>query len=175
MGIAWIVCPRGVRGEVAAEPLTGRLERFELLKTVFLYGPEGPLNDGRPYEVEELWLHRGRVIFKFRGIESIPEAERLRGAEVRIPITERLALEEGEYYHSDLIGCDVIDLEAGATLGRVAAWQESGGSGLLEVREVGGNEEILIPFAASICVEIDVKARRIGVKLPQGLKDLNRK
>ena len=175
MGIAWIVCPRGTGGEVAAEPLTNRLERFELVKKVSLYGPEGPLNDGRPYEVEGTWLHRGRVIFKFRGIESIPEAERLRGAEVRVPITERLVLEEGEYYQSDLVGCEVIDLETGAKLGCVDGWQDSGGSGLLKVLEVGGNEEILIPFAASICVEVDVRARRIGVRLPQGLKDLNRK
>ena len=160
---------------MAAEPLTNRLERFEMLREVSLFGPDGPLNDGRPYEVEEVWFHRGRVIFKFRGVDSIPEAERLRGAEVRLPIEERLPLEEGEYYHSDLIGCEVIDLASGALLGRIAAWREYGGPGLLAVRETGESEEILIPFARSICVEIDVKERRIGVRLPEGLKDLNRR
>jgi len=53
-------------------------------------------------------------------------------------------------------------------VGRVEAWQDGGGSGLLVVE--GG---LLIPFARSICVEIDVQARRIAVDLPEGLRELN--
>jgi len=174
VAIAWIVSPRGNRGEVAAAPLTNRLERFESLKEVFLFGPGGPLNNCLPFEVESVWLHRGRVIFKFRGFETISEAERLRDAEVRLPISERVPVEEGEYYQSDLTGCRVIEGATGELVGHVASWQDSGGPGLLDVRGPD-NEEILIPFATSICKEIDVKARRIVVNLPEGLKDLNRK
>jgi 16S rRNA processing protein RimM len=171
--IALLVRPRGNRGELAAEPLSSRLERYGLLKEVFLFGPEGPLNECRPFEIESVWQHRGRVIFKFRGVDSISDAERLRGVEVRIPLASRLELEPDEYYQSDLVGCEVIDSDTGESLGCVTEWQECGGSGLLRVQ---GSQapEILIPFARLICVNIDVKARRILVKLPDGLRELNR-
>jgi 16S rRNA processing protein RimM len=113
------------------------------------------------------------VVFKFRGVDTISEAERLRGREVRIPLASRLVLPPGEYYQSDLVGCEVVERATGAPVGRVRKWQEAGGPALLEVEGVSG-EEILVPFASSICVEIDVERRRILVDLPEGLKDLNR-
>ncbi len=91
------------------------------------------------------------------------------GWEVRIPASERTALDEGEYFQDDLIGCEVVDRRTGQTLGRVTAWDDGGGSGLLVV-----DGQLLVPFARSICVEIDPAARRIAVELPEGLKDLNR-
>jgi ribosomal 30S subunit maturation factor RimM len=62
----------------------------------------------------------------------------------------------------------VVDRRSGQSLGRVSAWQEGGGSGLLVV-----GDGLLIPFARAICVEISPAARRIAVELPEGLKDLN--
>jgi 16S rRNA processing protein RimM len=90
--------------------------------------------------------------------------------EVRIPISQRISLEPGEFFQSDLIGCEVIDRRTGESIGRVSDWQDSGGAGLLVV----GDDELLIPFVRAICVEIDPSSRRIAVELPEGLKDLNR-
>ncbi|MEN6532035.1 MAG: ribosome maturation factor RimM [Bryobacteraceae bacterium] len=174
MAIAVIVGARGNRGEVAAVPLSNRPERFARTKRVFLFGGDGSPAGSGPFDVEDVWEHRGRVIFKFRGVDTISDAERLRGAEVRIPSSERDELPVGEYYQSDLIGCELADSESGQALGRVEDWQDFGGSGLLAVRAPDG-EEFLIPFARSICVDINVEERRITVKLPEGLKDLNRK
>ena len=174
MTIAFVVCPRGNRGEVAAEPYSSLLERFRLLEEVFLFGPAGPLKEGRPYGIQSVWLHRNRLVFKFQGVDSISEAERLRGAEVRIPFAARLETEPDEYYQSDLIGCEVIDSGTGELIGRVRNWQDAGGTGLLEIEGSQPGQEILVPFARSICVSIDVKAKRIFVKLPEGLKELNR-
>ena len=154
---------RGNRGELTAISFSSRPERFAQLKEVYLFG------DGSRYEVESAWFHGERLIFKFAGIDSISAAEPLQGAEVRIPRRERPALERGEFYHSDLIGCEVVERANGNSLGHVVEWQDSGGSGLLAVE--GG---LLIPFARSICVDIDITARRILVDLPAGLKELNR-
>jgi len=85
------------------------------------------------------------------------------------PVAERTPLEPGEFFQSELLGCEVIERRTGESLGRVRGWEDSGGAGLLAVE--GG---LLIPFARSICVEIDPEARRIVVELPEGLKDLNR-
>ena len=85
-----------------------------------------------------------------------------------MPASERIRLEDGEYFQDDLIGCEVVDRSTGESLGRVTGWDDGGGSGLLMVGD------LMIPFARKICVEIDPAARRIAVDLPQGLKDLNR-
>lgn len=122
-------------------------------------------------EIERVWMHGDRLIFKFRGIDSISDAEALVGADVFIPSEQRAALPEGEYYQTDLIGCEVIEQKTGRALGVVADWQEHGGPSLLELRREDGRE-ILIPFAASICVRIDLAAKRIEVDLPEGLDEL---
>jgi 16S rRNA processing protein RimM len=124
-----------------------------------------------PMTVERVWVHGEHVIFKFQGVDTISEAERLAGADVLIPLDQRPALPEGEYYRSDLIGCEVFD-ENGRTLGTVVDWQETGATPLVEVRTPEGRE-LLLPFAASIFRKIDLAARHIDVNLPEGLTDLN--
>ena len=123
-----------------------------------------------PLDVESAWFHKDHVIFKFRGVDSISQAEALVGADVCVPAGERLVLPEGEYYQSDLIGCEIVD-SAGKIRGRVEGWQEYGGPPLLEVRTPEG-KELLIPFAKSICTNINLAAKRIEVTLPEGLEDL---
>jgi len=163
--VALLGKPRGNRGEVTAEAFSSKPERYQSLKEVYV----SPSASGRErLAVEEVWVHGGVLIFKFAGIDSISEAEKLRGTEVRVPLSERTPLEPGEYFQSDLLGCEVVDNRSGASLGRVTRWEDAGGSGLL-VLEDGA----LIPFARSICVDIDPARKRIGVNLPEGLKELN--
>ena len=101
------------------------------------------------------------------------EAETLQGYELRIPLEERAPAPEGEYFHSDLIDCEVVE-RSGEPVGVVTGWQDFGGSGLLVVKgeNAKGEKEILVPFAKAVCVEIDVARKRIVVELPEGLKDL---
>jgi 16S rRNA processing protein RimM len=150
---------------LTAIPFSDHPERFEKLERVFLFGLGAP----REFEVESARQVSGSVLFKFRGIDSMTDAELWRGAEVRIPLSERLPLESGEFYLSELAGCEVVERATGEVLGVVTGWDEGGASGLLKV-----GPDLLIPFVRSICVSIDPVARRIEVDLPEGLKDLNR-
>jgi len=161
--IALLGRTRGNRGELTALPLSSKLERYESLQEVFLFG------SGERYQVESTWFHGDTLVFKFQGVDSISEAERLHGQEVRIPASQRVSLDEGEYFQDDLIGCEVVDRRTGESLGEVTAWDDGGGSGLLAV-----GPDLLIPFTRAICVEIDPAARRIAVELPEGLKDINK-
>jgi 16S rRNA processing protein RimM len=163
VAIAVLGKTRGNRGELTAIPLSGKPERFESLEEVFLFG------SGTRYEVEFTWFHQGTLIFKFRGVDTISDAEMLTGAEVRVPLDQRTPLDPGEFFQDDLLGCQVVDRRTGQTLGTVSRWEDGGGSGILVV-----DDGLLIPFARSICVEIDPGAKRIAVELPEGLKDLNR-
>jgi 16S rRNA processing protein RimM len=150
---------RGNKGELAAISLTSQPDR---LKNVFV--------NQVPMEVERTWMHGDHLIFKFKGVDPISDAERLAGADVAIPMEERPQVAEGEYYQSDLVGCEVFD--GVRFLGTVAGWQETGGPVLVEVKTVQG-KELLIPFAKAIFTKIDLEQRRIDVKLPDGLLDLN--
>ncbi len=141
---------------MAAFPLTSQPER---LKSVFV--------NQTPMEVERTWMHGDHLIFKFQGVDTISDAEKLAGAEVSIPFEQRAELAEDEVYQSDLIGCEVLDT-TGRSLGVVSDFQETGGTPLLQV----GND-LLIPFAKSICTEVDLENKRIIVNLPEGLLDLN--
>jgi 16S rRNA processing protein RimM len=145
--------------------LSDHRERFAHLGTVTV--------GGRPLEVENAWWHGERLILKFRGIDSMSDAEALAGAEVEIPAEERTALDANEYFLSDLIGCAVIDQKTGQRVGVVDGWTETGGPLLLTVKAEGSGVEILIPFARAICREIDVAAKRIVADLPEGLTGLN--
>jgi 16S rRNA processing protein RimM len=159
----------GRRGELAAISTSGGPERFETAGPVYLFREGG--GEPSPAEIESVWQHRGQLIFKFRGIDSINDAEPLERHELRVPRERRAVLPEGEFYHSDLVGCKLIDRATGEPVGEVAGVQELGGPALLEVPREGA-DPMLVPFARAICVEVDVRGRRIVVDLPEGLKEL---
>ena len=160
--VAVLTRPRGNKGELIAAPLTSKPERFANLHSVHLFGT------GDPFEVERVWEHDGAFIFKFKGVDSISDAEKLKGFEVRVAKSERVALEPGEFFHSDLVGCEVRERISDRLVGRVTGFEEYGGPGLLEVD--GGR--VLIPFVKAICVEILPEQRLIRVDLPEGLETL---
>ena len=159
--VAVLVRPRGIRGEITAVSQTSHPERFQDLKTVRLFG------SGQEYQVERVWDHNGTHVFKFAGVDSMNDAELLRGAEVRIPPSERVALEPGEFFQSDLIGCEVRDRATKRVIGKVTGWEEYGGPSLLQID--GGR--LLIPFVKAICVDIRPADGVIETDLPEGLED----
>ncbi len=165
-GDAWITVailgrPRGVRGEITAISQSSHPERFSQLKTVRLFG------NGREYEVERVWDHQGVLIFKFAGVDSMNDSELLRGFEVRIPPEERVPLEPGEFFHSDLVGCEVRDHLSGRPIGTVTGWEDYGGPSLLQIDD----GRLLIPFVKAICVDIRPGDRIIGAVLPSGFEE----
>jgi 16S rRNA processing protein RimM len=170
IAVAVLGRPRGNRGELTATSLSSKPERFARLKDVRVVG-ESLAPEGLSYHVDEVWEHAGALVFKFQGIDSITDAEKLRGAEVRVPRAERVELEPGEYFHSDLIGCEVRERVSGRVVGRVTDFQEYGGPPLLEVD--GGR--VLIPFVKAICTDIRPHEKLILADLPEGLEELTQK
>jgi len=177
--VARILRPHGRRGEVACEILTDFPERLKNLRAAMLWDgrPASPA-EARPVKIRSCWLsqsHGGQAIFHFEGSESISDAEKLVGLDVQIPLAERVALPDGSYYVTDLIGCEIFE-KGGAMVGRVRDVQFTGegvaGTPILILYSPRG--ELLIPLAQEICVGVDVATRRIEVVLPEGLLELNR-
>ncbi len=168
MTLARILRPRGIKGEVSAQILTDFPERLLKLREVYLSSGQG---EPRKARLRRAWLHGDRVIFHFEGCDSMNDAEKFRGLEVQLPLSERLPLEKGRYYVSDLVGCSVFERAAPETpLGVVREVEFGSGTPLLAVDTPSG--ELLIPLAEDICTLIDTAARRIEVVLPEGLRDL---
>jgi 16S rRNA processing protein RimM len=165
VAIARIAKPRGLRGEVSADILTDFPERFEDLETVIALLPDG---ERRDLKIEDFRFHQNRILLKFGGIDSVESAEELRNAEICIPETETVALEEGEFYDWELVDCKVETI-AGETIGIVKELMRTGGTEILVV--AGEEKEYLIPFAETICTEIDIENKLIRVDLPEGLLD----
>jgi len=122
-------------------------------------------------EVAAMRMHQRRPVILFKGVASMNDAELLAGQELRIAEDDGDAarLGEGEYYHRDLIGCAVVT-ESGESIGEVTAIEGDRSATRLVVRS--RRNEVLIPLADAICT-VDLKGRRITVRPPEGLLELN--
>jgi 16S rRNA processing protein RimM len=175
-----VLKPQGRRGEVLAALHTDFPERFEERRDLSGLAPDG---SRRELKLEEHWFHKGGVVLKFAGVDTISDAEQLAGMELQVPVEKRAELEEGAAYVSDLIGCDVWDGQR--FLGRVTDVQFGAGEAPLLVvklpvcaaRRVAGScelsTELLVPYAAEYVTKVDLANQRIDMQLPEGLLDVD--
>ena len=116
-------------------------------------------------------IHAGRVLLKLSGIDTPEDVQLLHNWTVEIPEDQARELEEDEYFLHDLAGLTLVDSE-GRERGIVVEAYEGGGGVLLNVRRSDGRE-FEVPFAADLCTEIDLAAKRMVVALPEGIDDLD--
>jgi 16S rRNA processing protein RimM len=112
----------------------------------------------------------GRWVVGFEGIESINDAETLRGLELRVPADTVKPLDAGAFYVFDLVGC-VVRTKDGQEVGPVERVDLTTGVPMLVV---AGDGEVLVPFSEAICTRIDPAAKVIDIDPPPGLIELNR-
>jgi 16S rRNA processing protein RimM len=136
------------------------------LSRVFI-GKEGGLKE---YKVESLVPKGKDFNLKVKGVDSLSEADRLEGADLAVLEECLRKRSQDEFFLFQLIGCAVLDKE-GRPAGQVVDVLSVGGGELLVLERCG--KEIFIPFHESICIEVDVAAKRILIDPPEGLLDLN--
>ena len=167
--LARVVKTQGRRGEVASEILSDIPDRFSLgMKLLAL-----PRNSAsrRELEVEELWPHKGLLVLKLAGVDSISEAETLIGSELQVPRSQRSQLQAGWNYVSDLVGCAVLD--QGRDIGRIEDVQFGAGEApLLIIRDPAANL-LEVPFAEAYLDGVDMERKQVRMKLPEGLLEVN--
>ena len=159
----------GHRGAVIVKPETDIPEvRFAPGATVWIE------RAGVPAEVTivDARFHNGRPIVTIEGVDSMDAAEQLRGAELRVPEGALQRLPDGAFYHFQLIGCEVATI-GGGQVGTVRAVEGDAGNYRLSIASESG--EVLVPLVTSICISIDVDAKRIVIDPPAGLLEVNRR
>ncbi len=164
--VAEILKPRGIRGELLARSQTDIPGRLESLSRAHVRLADG---SDVAVELERAWQHKQDWVLKFVGVDSIEQAEKFRSSELWVPMAERAALPEGEFFESDLLGLSVLDAITASELGVVEDVRQYGGPPLLSLKYEG--REVLIPFVPAIC-NVDLPAKVIRVTLPDGLLDL---
>lgn len=164
--IARAVKPRGLKGEIVAELLTDFPERFDNLEELVLVAPDGERKKER---LEGYWFQNDRVILKLAGCDDVETAKELTGSEFAVPESERVALDEDQYYDWELEGCAVR--VGNETIGTVQSIIKTGGTEILKIVDESGRER-LVPLADSIVVEINTAEKLIVVDPPDGLLDL---
>ena len=167
--LARVVKTQGRHGEVAAEVHSDVPDRFSEGMKLLALAKSG---DSRAeFEIEGLWPHKGLLVLKFRGVDSMTDAEALIGSELQVPAAARAQLDCGWNYVSDLVGCMVFD--RGREIGRIEDVQFGAGEAplLIVAAESGGKFDV--PFAEAYLQSVDVAARQVRMNLPEGMFEIN--
>jgi 16S rRNA processing protein RimM len=165
IAVGRVLRPQGRRGEVRLEPLTDEPRRLAELAECYLVPPEA----GERRRVESVWFQADVPVMKLAGVETLGEAEGLAGRLVSIPRTAARALPPDRFYAFDLVGCAVRDV-AGVPLGAVVDVVGGPHHDLWVVRD--GGREWLVPAVAAIVERVDLAARLVVIRPPEGLREL---
>jgi 16S rRNA processing protein RimM len=177
--LARVIKTQGRHGEVAVEVHSDVPDRFAVgMKLLALRKVEGAKQPSAretsaeriSLEIEDLWPHKGMLVLKFVGVDTINDAEPLIGAELQVPRTGRAKLEQGWNYVSDLVDCAVLD--HGCEIGRVEDVQFGAGEAPLLI-VMGDGKKFDIPFAEAYLEGVDIARKQVRMSLPEGMLEVN--
>lgn len=158
-----IVNVKGLKGEVKVNSFTDDNTKFERIPKVFIKRKE-TLTE---YEIEKVGYNKNQVIIKFKNIDTVEEAEKLRNSYIVVDREIFGELPEGVYYIADLIGLDVFT-EANEYLGKVDDIFSTGSNDVYVVKDELGKQKLL-PGIDEVIKVIDIESGKIIVNLIEGL------
>ncbi len=164
IAIGQILGPWGVKGKLKVEVVTDFPERFNPQSMIYV--------NQQPMTIDSTEWRKGKVIIKLNTVDSIEEAQKLRGQPVEIPHRQLHSLPEGQYYHFQLIGLEVWTIQ-GELLGSIAEILTAESNDNYIVR--GANGEILIPAIDDVVKSINLDKRHMVIEPIEGLRSLNQK
>lgn len=153
----------GVRGEArlksfCAEPMD-----------IADYAPLTTEDGKRSFSVKALKAIKDGFSCRLGGVATREEAEALRGTRLYVPRARMPSLPDDEYYYSDLVGLDVVDV-GGVPVGQVRTVNDFGGGDFLEITRSDNGKLLLIPFTRTVVPTIDLSARRIVIDPPEDIE-----
>lgn len=158
-----IVNVKGLKGEVKVNSFTDDNTKFERIPKVFIKQKQNLTE----YEIEKVGYSKNQVILKFKNIDTVEEAEKLRNSYVVVDREIFGELPEGVYYIADLIGLDVYT-ENNEYLGKVDDIFNTGSNDVYVVKADDGKQKLL-PGIDEVIKKIDLESSKIIVNLIKGL------
>lgn len=156
-----IVNTHGVRGEVRVIPVTDfEEERFRPGNVLYV--------GDRPLTVKAVRPHKQFQLLTFEEVTSLDQAQEIKDTVLQIPETERGELADGEFYYSDIIGCEVWSDE-GDYLGKIKEILSPGANDVWVLSAGQNKKDILLPYIDDVVKKIDIESKRIEVHVLEGL------
>lgn len=165
--IGKIAGTHGIKGTLRIFPTTDDPSRFNLLKEVTVENK----NERTVCKVHKVAYHKNFVLLTLEEYNDINTAEKLKGGRILIPEDQALPLGKDEYYTRDLYGISVYT-EDGELLGRLSEIYKTGANDVYAVLgERTGEKELLVPAIRQCILSVDIKNRKMTVRLLKGLRD----
>jgi len=166
-----IVNTQGRKGEVKVVPYIpqsifvrkNRTNVVESIRDVYLVSRDGEKREARILDMRE---HKGFIILKFAGYDSIAQANQLKKYKVAC---KRIRLASGVYYVQDLMGMEVFAMDESGLkkLGRIVDIFGTGANDVYVIKK--DNREILFPALRKLVRKVDINKKIMVVHLPEGL------
>jgi 16S rRNA processing protein RimM len=163
--IGKILKPQGRFGEVKAEIITSFPEHFCKLKKLFINKTE----DWLGFSIDHVRLADKFVFIKLIGIDSIDQAEKLRGEYVYIPKDDLENLSESEYYIHDLVGIQVCD-EDDVLLGEIVDVELLPANDVYTIKLLNGSLHD-VPAISDVIKLVDTEQNKMIIHVMDGLFD----
>jgi 16S rRNA processing protein RimM len=160
--------PHGVRGELLMEVLTDFPERIRLGGLYYIGEQRLPLKLRGRRSAGQAGMSLAMLV-TFDGYDTPEAAGELRNLLVYVKTSDRPPLPEGEYYHHQLVGKQVVS-EDGLVLGTLTEILETGANDVAVVQPSNG-PEILLPLIESVLLGVDEARGEVRVHLLDGLMD----
>ena len=161
--VGQIVNTFGIKGFVKVYPYVNDVTRFNNLKYVYAKSKK----EEKKLEIEEVKYQKNMVLLKFKGVETVEEAEKLRNNYLEIDRSDAIPLEEGEFFIADLIGLKVF-LNTGEELGILEDIYNTGSKDIYVVKDKLG-KSYLLPYIDEVIKKIDLDNSKIIVHIIEGL------
>ncbi len=160
--VGQIVNSYGIRGYVKVVPLVDNNNQFLNFQKLYIQNAK----EMQELEVEDVKFSKNLVLLKFKGIETIEQAETFRDSYLKAK-REDIKLENGAYFIVDLIGLEVYTQE-GKLLGILKEVMQPGANDVYIV-ENEEKKEILLPAIPDVIKKIDLENKKMIVNLLEGL------
>jgi 16S rRNA processing protein RimM len=157
LAVGQVAGSHGLRGEFRIYLFTNHPDALRAVPTIYLGDAQEPWAVRRIHPLPE----GKEAIVRLVEVTTPEDAAALRGRRVWVDREALPPLPEGELYHYELIGLDVVD-EAGAPLGRLAEIIETGANDVYVVRGTAG--ELLLPAINEVILAIDLENGRMTVR-----------
>ena len=161
--VGQIVNTFGIKGEVKVTPFTDDLNRFDDFTELYIE-KKGELIT---FKIEYVKYHKNMVIIKFKGIDTMNDAEKYRNCYLKIDRKDAKKLPQNTYFIADLIGLPVYTDE-GILLGNVDDIYNNGSSDIYVVKDANG-KQVLLPSISDVLKQVDLENEKIIVHIIEGL------
>ncbi len=150
--IGLVLKPQGIKGQLKVQPLTDDINRYKNLKEIII--------DQKVYRILSTIISGPTVFIELSGVSNRDAAETFRGKFLHVKREEAIALEEGRYFITDIIGCDVITKEKGV-IGKIIDIFSS----RTDVITVKCNDGRILrfPFLNDLVVKVDIFSKQFIV------------